>query len=561
MIIDSIIAFIFGKINKPYLSHILNARIMYKKNILLFLFLAQVVVAFAQITLEHTYNNESFIRRYNFPINGEIYFPYSLNSTATTFNIYGKNHAILRQIPFSGNALWQSHNCSTITETPNGSLRFLMTAWDSTNINPTTTYILADERGNALFSQLRYPAPDSFGALGLLKDIGLPDRLTSTITNKTAPYESVMKLYDLNGQNPKQLSNTQSISVTRINLEVSGEKFYHVHSFDSLTFYNADLTFWKSFKIPSGDILNISQKLVNSDSLIEVICVENGGLKILTVNELGQQISSVPIAKRGSSVRGDDKIALIDANRQFNLYTFRNGVRFVNTYPAGSIITWQDLGAYGLKYILSSQNSDKVRIYNEDQTLWKVIRIPYSPNFQMGSLSVQLYVEENRLNNTSELRLIYVESSWSTANTNVKYINENGVELLKVENGSQFTMSVYLGLSPKLLVWSNSQKWTKVYGFPNLTYTSTIPEKLSAQVFPNPFDKTLTIKLLPPNVLASQRLKIQIVDLAGKILIQKETVAENEILLPEAADLPTGFYFLKIRDTENHQTVLKIVKN
>jgi Secretion system C-terminal sorting domain len=81
---------------------------------------------------------------------------------------------------------------------------------------------------------------------------------------------------------------------------------------------------------------------------------------------------------------------------------------------------------------------------------------------------------------------------------------------------------------------------------------------LNAQVYPNPFDKTLTLHFDNPNLITA--FNVSILDPLGKMMMQKQISATSDIVLTEVALLPSGFYFLRIVDTENRQTVLKIVK-
>jgi Secretion system C-terminal sorting domain len=568
MLWDSIIVLIFEKFLKPSLSHILNAHIMYKKIVLLLFLLAQISVAVAQITLEHTYDNEPFVRRYKMPVNGEVYFPIN-STTEASFNVYGRNHAVLRQIPLVGQP-FRKRRISDISESPTGGLRFITYVMDSLGTS-TESLNLIDDRGNVLVSTLYHPSADSFTTVSFMKTVGLSDIFMVTTTSSVT-YASNLKIYNLEGNLLSTLT-TSKFSMNRINLDVSGEKFFRTSdSYDSVFIYNANLTPWKKIKVPStGLFINISEKTLNADSLVEVVCVKDyyhepcfppcylDSVKLMAVNELGRVVSSVSIPSINLNYIDTDEILVKENDGRNSLYTFRNGIRFLKTYPKGYLYS-QKLGRFGKKYILYTVDSDTTRFYNADQTVWKVIRLPVSPNFGNTGF-VMPYVLEDFSNNSSLLNLGFFENRYNPNEVNFKVANENEVELLKVTNVTNGFVSELSGLPTKLLVYNSTQKWTKVYGFPNLTATSTLSEKLNAQVFPNPFDKALTIKLLSSNVLAAQKLHMQVVDLTGKVLLRKEVTAANDIALPEAVDLPTGFYFLKIQDADNHQTVLKIVKN
>ena len=100
-----------------------------KKQYLFFAFLvANVCVCTAQLTLEKTYEGQ-FMRRYKTPVNGEFYFETGIYTTASV-NLYGSNHAVLRQIPLFGDPL-RKKNVTKIMETLSGELRLLTYLYDS----------------------------------------------------------------------------------------------------------------------------------------------------------------------------------------------------------------------------------------------------------------------------------------------------------------------------------------------------------------------------------------------------------------------------------------------
>jgi Secretion system C-terminal sorting domain len=537
---------------------------MQKKIFLLVFLLAQIGVAVAQITLEHTYDEQFMLRR-KLPVSGEFYCAYA-ESTAPTFNIYGANHAPLRQIPFVGNPL-RRRSIVDVTETPNGSLRFITYVY-SPVAHGLESIEVSDEQGNMILSQPRYPSADSIASIDFVKTTGLTDIIKVNTMNLSS-LKTSFKIYDLNGQNLKKVANNAHFStLKRINLELSGEKFYATNDVDSIFFFNANLTLWKKMKMPSYRILNISETLLNTDSLLEVVCQKdyphdpsmpiegNDSVKVFIINELESVIATTTFVE-DLLFSNFDKEQFIAINRKSerSIYSFRNGINFKKKFPSGGV-TWKQFGRFGKKYILYApknnlnSNADTIRLYNEDYTIWRIIVLPFSPNFT-GTVSWNLFVTDNRRTNTSVLNCVFIEGSFrNLIQYNLKVVNENQDELLNLDNVGKFSLSEFDGVP-------------KIYNIPNsiITAIPTLSEKLNAQVFPNPFDKTLTIKLQATDLPASQKLNIQVIDLAGKVLLTKETVVAEEIALPEAADLPSGLYFLKIKDGDNRQVVLKIVKN
>ena len=537
-----------------------------KKNVLLIAFLlAQTVFVTAQINLEKTYE-EAFVLRFKMPVNGEVYFP-KMTTSASIFNIYGSNHQILKQIPFIGSAS-RKKTVVGLAETPNGELRFLTSEYDSSGTNIESMY-LSNERGDIIFSQRTRPTADTFKTLSFLRTGTLPDRLMVKTINNTASITNY-SISNLNLNNTKTLNTfARRSNLNIIPLELSGEKFYQTDNNDSIFFYHPDLTPWKSFKMPSSVIYSISQGLINTDTLIEIVAKKyyspnicyppcsTDSVKLIAVNELGDIVSSVRMTKEGSSIYDNEQIAVMDGNRQMSLYSYRNGLSLLNKYPPGMLF-WQNVGCFGKKYILSDTQSDTVRVYNEDHTLWKTFILPISPNFYP-----EYFPKIIVFDNSSSVYLVFKENYFvsSTDNTsNIKVINENGDELLKVTDANQYALSMLDGLPFKLLVYGKAN-WTKVYGFTTTTAVLTVSEKLTAQAFPNPFDKTLTIKMNAMPYTTSNRLNIKVFDITGKQVLSKTTAAASEIPLPEATEWSKGFYLLQIMDDAQRQAVIKIVKN
>ena len=142
---------------------------MKKQNLLLAFLLTNAVFAVAQVTFEKTYDGV-FINRYKMPINGELYFA-KMTTNAPVFNIYDSNHTVKSQIPLLGNLL-RKKSVLDISESPNGSLRFLTSVYDSLGLK-TESVNLNDENGQRLITLLNYPYPDSLVNMSFLKTNGI----------------------------------------------------------------------------------------------------------------------------------------------------------------------------------------------------------------------------------------------------------------------------------------------------------------------------------------------------------------------------------------------------
>jgi len=83
-------------------------------------------------------------------------------------------------------------------------------------------------------------------------------------------------------------------------------------------------------------------------------------------------------------------------------------------------------------------------------------------------------------------------------------------------------------------------------------------KKLEAQVYPNPFDQQLNIRLYLPQ---TEKLQIALTDLSGRIVesVSGSVFEAGEHQLQIAAKLAKGVYFLKITDGKQQQ-ITKVVK-
>jgi hypothetical protein len=530
---------------------------MKKQCLLLGLLLVSITLSLAQVRLEKTYN-VPFMNRFQMPINGEFYF--QSTTSAATFNLYGGDHNLLRQIPLVGKQS-RKRSVGTVTETPNGKLRFLVTELDSLGIK-NETYYLSDDSGHILLSHPAKTVGEGFVSISFLKTLGLPDRLLIKIHQPTRPL-STIKVFDLDGSNLNYITkDILYFDIRRINLDVSGEKFWGTNELDSVFLYNSDLTLWKKFKIPFRYILSISQNLINTDTLVELVSVihynQSNSAKLIAINELGQEVYSYFFSPYLTSISDNEQIAILHGNITCGLFTLKNGIHLVNFFPAGQL-DWNQYRNFGKKYTLSpSEYSDSLTFYNENLSFWKKIKVPvfqYDPSY----FSRFIYGIEN----SGLLHIAFAERhviSPSLTVTPFTLIDEQGKILLKIPDHTTFKVSQFNGLPSKLVITNVKESWTKVYGFNYPNATTDISQTFKADVFPNPFDNTLTLKLDAPNLSSTNMLTLQVIDITGKVLLSKTTAVAAEIPLLEATELAKGFYFLRINKGGKGETILKMVK-
>ena len=320
------------------------------------------------------------------------------------------------------------------------------------------------------------------------------------------------------------------------------------------------MTLWKKFKIPFRNIFSISQSIINTDTLIEVVGIKNqpDSIKLVAINELEQEVFALRIFTDFGIFGDNEQIAIPYNYNELGLYTYKNGIRLLKTIPKGNL-NWNQYRNFGKKYSLyASQYSDSLTFYNEDLSFWKKIKVPifqYNPSY----FSRFVYGIEN----SELLHIAFAERhviSPSLTEVHFGLIDEQGKILLEIPDHTSFTMYQFNGLPSKLVITNIKESWTKVYSFNYPNATTDINKTIKAQVFPNPFDNTLTLKLDAPNLAPTNMLSLQVIDITGKVLLSKTTAAASEIPLLEAAELAKGFYFLRITEGGKGETVLKMVK-
>lgn len=138
-----------------------------------------------------------------------------------------------------------------------------------------------------------------------------------------------------------------------------------------------------------------------------------------------------------------------------------------------------------------------------------------------------------------------------------------------IEPDESVEIMVIVGLAvqmaPNNYMYANIEITTDIgdYKVPvkiNMDLVSDISETkiLEAQVYPNPFDQQLNIKL---NLPQAEKLQIVLTDLSGRIVefISAETFEAGEHQIQLAGKLAKGVYFLKISDGKQQQ-ITKLIK-
>jgi hypothetical protein len=87
--------------------------------------------------------------------------------------------------------------------------------------------------------------------------------------------------------------------------------------------------------------------------------------------------------------------------------------------------------------------------------------------------------------------------------------------------------------------------------------TKNVNESLVLRIFPNPNTGSFTVEL---PVLATSGMKLQITDLAGRLVMEKATDSGLQQQQVETGNLPNGLYFLHVIANGKTIAVEKFVK-
>jgi len=312
-----------------------------------------------------------------------------------------------------------------------------------------------------------------------------------------------------------QLEHTYNENeVTRVKLEIDGEKYYLVNKATSQAdFYNADHSFWKSIPLPAppqidflGEvrIWHVSQTKINADSNIELIYSfqDHLGTNLFytkVISENGTVLLSVENTNNSyiSEIEGlPTKLIVFDYQNTSKVYSFPELI-LENTYQ----ITQEYLQRIkmtnaGEKYYYFDKLNGQAKFFNADHSFWKVIDLPKPADATYLSISL---VDDNIIGNSSLIKIGYSYSSGNGNGTTYagNIINENGYNLLSNPNTESYRLSNIDGLSPKIITRelipnSNFQFKSTIYSAPSLTLEHEYGSLVARTVLENSGEKYYT---------------------------------------------------------------------
>ena len=210
----------------------------------------------------------------------------------------------------------------------------------------------------------------------------------------------------------------------------------------------------------------------------------------------------------------------------------------------------------GLNFYTLDNSTGTLLIYNASHSLIKTVTIPI-PN---GSIPQCLYTITDKLFNSDALIefIIRFEGGSESNPEFLSLINENGTILQQYDNKSEAYIIKGTSGTFKLITLSNpytqvpaaSNIYYDVYSLPGTTLN--VLQNNSAENtffgFPNPTQHKISIT---NNLESGQNATLEVFDINGKKVMQKNVVGENGEINLDVKELSNGVYIYKLNGQTN----------
>lgn len=522
--------------------------------------------SFAQISLEHTYNN-SAVTRIKLENSGEKY--YELKRATNELIFYNSDHTLWKTIALSAylpNAVPGFSNIIHISEAKinsDANLEIIFAGYNSSSGSSEVKII--SENGTTLLT-----ISNVFRA-SLSEIDGLPDKLI--IENSPSNFSS--RVYSI----PElKLENTYlSGNVKRIKLENSGEKYYVLDIINNNALvYNSNHSLWKTVSLPklTSEIIAaidfISENKINPDNALEIgYSLQRifGGLNTIIktysskiVNETGTELLTVPNSRKLtiSTIAGlQDKLVadisfwLLSINTITSIYSLPT-LTLENAYDDHIKRIKLENGAE--KYFTDFKPfNNQLKIYNSNHTLWKTINL--LPLFD--GVDAINYLSETKMNTDALIEFSYTYPTGLLLE-GFEYssgvINESGEILLDAQYVRNLKLDEIDGLPNKIIGYRSSGGQSAstnslVYSLNNLS-TSNFNKIDKVVIYPNPAKSSISISSFSTSIIEAR-----VYNMNG-VLVKKE-IAQN-ITKIDVDKLPAGIYIVNLMDFNNQKSTHKI---
>lgn len=322
------------------------------------------------------------------------------------------------------------------------------------------------------------------------------------------------------------LEHISDTPLTRIIIPPHGEKYYnHDVNQDKYHFFHADYSFWMSMDLHTPDDLfwwsapYISANVINDDPAIEVAYVvvqdpiwPGAPTAGMVVNSENEVLFSVENPRRFGILRKpglDPKLyfSVPGTAYVYDLPSFTQEFELPPHYD----FNHADLEVSGPKYYCHYYQTGLITVFNADFSIWKTISTELHPTDRIVVFS------EHEVNGDDLLEIGIHSSSTNT----FRVINENGDELLEIENViNGVSVDRTGGLEPKIRIDIHPQ--TNQYG--------TLYYNLNGLTIAQYFENSLTQRIKLAN--SGEKFHPQQVDGTQLMLYNPDQSVFKEIDLP-----------------------------
>ena len=528
----------------------LNLKVIIMKKILLFIAFLIGNHSFGQLSLEHTYP-QAPVQRIKLEQSGEKYSSYMPDKTMA---LYNADHSLWKSVVLGipSDTPAQSvgvHHISESVFNNDANVEVMYTYYHSpSNGFSVTSKIIADN-GTVLFEL------PGCNFLSLSRFEGIPDRLIAQMSDGTS------RIYDVN----LNLLNTFEFPVKRIQLELSGEKYYAFDKEnDRVVFFNNDYTSWKQVALikPSGSTyssIHFISETIKPDAQLEIgyDCFSGSNVESRIVDENGDLLLS------GTNI-GLMRISKIDG---LPTKLIASGMLYTEGFPQVTNVyslpdltlehhfdEWLERHKFqnsGEKYynLLAVENT--VKIYSSDYSLWKTIPLEFQESRTATHVT---HISESIINDdalievavASDLNLILEPYPQTIV------VNETGEVLAVLQNIYGLQLSEIPGLNNKFIgrgMFVDQQNFGQVYALEALNTVHF--DKGKVVVYPNPVHSLLNVRSENARIVEAG-----LYNMLG-LLVWSESSASIEKI--EMGSFQSGTYLLQLTTADGAKTNRKII--
>lgn len=390
-----------------------------------------------------------------------------------------------------------------------------------------------------------------------------------TLLFVTGSFET--QVYSLQGL---VLQGSYSGRLTRVNLEVSGEKYYKYNSANqSVEIFNPDFSLWKTLPLAlppaasSVAIRFVTQTLLNDDPFIEVAfeyATDLGNFTTEIISENNTSLFSMPTGRnaRINNVPGLQSKLFIDsvADGQPSVQIFSMpSLQFENEYNADEVRR-VNLEVDGEVYFTTNLDAvpSHLTLYNSNHEFWKQF-ILYTPNemyrvFHVGEVSQTKLASDNKI---EVIYSIVDDILLGMYSFESRIVNESGL-LLYVEQFAKKIHPISIeGDTTKLISEIDYQDFLgntilegNIIDFDNEMRT---PENNLANVFISYDPEQRSISL---SSSSHRFVKADIYDLAGRCIVEEDG---SNIVNIDVSHLSTGTYIAQLHTSAKENISKKII--